>query len=288
MSKPSEYVPIHHIKTKEMNPLGFGLINLVDKGAYDSSVPHRHTFFELFYFAHGSGIHEIDFNKFPVESNSAHFVAPGQIHKLSLKNTQGYVLCFTEDFVSLKNKENFIEKFPFFASPGTPCLKLNDKLAKEFLTLVRSISNDLSTLQEGPDIIRSYLNIILLKLKQSFSLSEKSGSGDAQSRKQKVTAFKKLINDRYLKHLPVSDYADALHVSPNHLNALCKKHEGKTATGLIQERMILESKRLLYASEMNIKEISFYLNFEDVPYFNRFFKKHTGLTPIQYRQTIHK
>jgi AraC family transcriptional activator of pobA len=103
-----------------------------------------------------------------------------------------------------------------------------------------------------------------------------------------VIQFKKLINTNYLNHLSVSDYASSLNITPNHLNALCKKYEGRTAIQLIQERLLLESKRLLYATDMNIKEISYHLRFEDVPYFNRFFKKLTELTPIQYRECFQK
>lgn len=285
MERSTQYVPLHNIKTKEMGPLGFGVVDLAGRGAYDSSVPHRHTFFELLFFDAGQGDHEIDFNLFPIESHSVHFVSPGQIHQLSHKKTKGYVLCFTEDFISLKSKESFVESFPFYDSSNAPVLKLNKALSAEINALIVAVAAELrSGNTNEPDLYRSYLNIILLKLKTFFIQTRKNSVHPGQNKKQKVTAFKKLINDLYLQHKSVSDYADKLNVTPNHLNALCKKHEGKTATKLIQERLLLESKRLLYATDMNIKEISFYLHFEDVPYFNRFFKKQTQLTPIQYRQ----
>lgn len=286
MDKSDVYVPLHTIKTKEMGPLGFGVIDLVGKGGiYDSSVPHRHTFFELLFFERGQGIHEIDFNLLPIEDNSVHFVSPGQIHKLSLKKTKGYVLCFTEDFVSLESKESFVESFPFYDSSNSPILNLNKELSEEINSLIALVARELrSGNNNAPDLYRSYLNIILLKLKSFFILTKKNSKHPNQHKKQKVIQFKKLINELYLQHKTVSDYAERLNITPNHLNALCKKHEGRTATQLIQERLLLESKRLLYATDMNIKEISFYLHFEDVPYFNRFFKKQTGFTPIQYRQ----
>jgi AraC family transcriptional activator of pobA len=286
MDRSQAYVPLHTIKTKEMGPLGFGVVDLIGNGgkAYDSSVPHRHTFFELLFFENGHGLHEIDFNLYEVENNAVHFVSPGQIHKLTLKKTKGYVLCFTEDFISLKSKESFVENFPFFDSSGAPTLKLNKELGDEINSLIVSVARELrSGNADSPDLYRSYLNIILLKLKSFFLHSREKSKQLSQNKKQKVIRFKKLINELYLQHQPVSHYAELLSITPNHLNALCKKHEGKTAMQLIQERLLLESKRLLYATEMSIKEISFYLGFEDVPYFNRFFKKQTGLTPIQYR-----
>lgn len=286
MAKSAEPVPIHSIKTKEMGSLGFSIIDLAGSGGktYDSKIPHRHTFYELMFFLSGSGSHEIDFSSFPIEPNSVHFVSPGQIHRLIPRNTKGYVICFSEDFVSLNSREDFTERFPYYNDQSRPLLKLKKEQAEEIKSLVDLVVKDLaSTKNTQPDLYRSYLNIILLKLNEVYLRSLPHRSNE-QNRNSKVQHFKKLINRNYSANKSPSVYADELNVSPNHLNALCKKHEGKTAIQLIHERMILEAKRLLYATDMHIKEISFQLGFEDVAYFNRFFKKLCKLTPQEYRK----
>lgn len=286
MKSYTHKVPLHAIKTKEMGPSGFGMIDLHGSNgkAYDSSVPHRHTFFELIFFTEAQGNHEIDFNHFAIEKNSIHLVSPGQIHKLNLKKNKGYVLCFNEDFVSLKSKEQFTETFPFYNGSRSPVLPLKKEISSQLEDLVMHLRKEISAGVLGDvDICRSYLNIILLKLKSVFNENYKSKNPGARDSDNRVFQFKKLINENYLLHISVSYYAEKLNVSPNHLNALCKKSLGKTASHLIQERTLLESKRLLYATDMHIKEIAFYLRFEDVPYFNRFFKKQTDLTPLAYR-----
>lgn len=270
-----------------MAPLGFDVIDVSGKNgrSYDSSSPHRHTFFELFYFKSGQGTHEIDFKHYPVEGRSIHFVSPGQIHHLSLKSTQGSVLCFTEDFASLKSKGNFMEEFPFYDPTSHPCLKLSKILSEEIEGLIYSAERDIESLRKNnPDLLHAYLNIILLKIRSFFLEGDHSTMQPLPHKEKKVIAFKQLVSERYLSQHSVSDYARELNVSPNYLNALCKKHEGKTATALIHDRILLEAKRLLYGTDMNVKEISFYLRFEDVAYFNRFFKKQTGLTPLEYRR----
>jgi AraC family transcriptional regulator, transcriptional activator of pobA len=290
MNKFTEDVPIHRIKTKEMQPFGFDVININVKNggrAYDSSVLHRHTFFELFLFTGGKGLHEVDFQYFDTEPFSVHFVSPGQIHNLHVKSAKGYVVCFNEDFVSLDDEEDFVEKFPFYDGSSPPVMKLDKELATEIESLILSVAKELHVNSKNTELCRSYLNIILLKLRDCFTQGKNPGPSIA-GKKKKVTQFKKFINDNYLKHVSVSDYASLLNITPNHLNALCKKYEGRTAIQLIQERLLLESKRLLYATDMNIKEISYHLRFEDVPYFNRFFKKLTELTPIQYRERFQK
>jgi AraC family transcriptional activator of pobA len=290
MNKFTEDVPIHRIKTKEMQPFGFDVINVSAKDgrAYDSSILHRHTFFELFLFTGGKGLHEVDFQYFETEPFSAHFVSPGQIHNLHIKSAKGYVVCFNEDFVSLDAEEDFVEKFPFYEGSTPPVLKLSKELATEIEGLILAVSKELHTNPNNTELFRSYLNIILIKLRDRFNADRKIPGPSLAGKKKKVIQFKKLINTNYLNHLSVSDYASSLNITPNHLNALCKKYEGRTAIQLIQERLLLESKRLLYATDMNIKEISYHLRFEDVPYFNRFFKKLTELTPIQYRECFQK
>jgi len=286
MKNTPDYVPMHNIETKEMHPMGFDIIDLDGKGGkqYDSSQMHRHTFFELFFFTGGSGNHQIDFMHYPVAKNSVHFVSPGQIHKLSLRKTRGFVLCFTEDFISLQANENFIEKFPFYDGSGHPVISLGKAMNDELEQLISAINREFEIPGNGTEILRSYMNILLLKIRQSFSEQAHNKAAPAAARNAKVVSFRNRINEDYLEHRSVADYASKLNISPNHLNALCKLHEGKTAIQMLQDRLLLEAKRLLYATDMNIKEIAFRLNFEDVAYFNRFFKKQTQITPVQYRQ----
>lgn len=230
----------------------------------------------------------MDFQFFDTEPYSAHFVSPGQIHNLHVKSAKGYVVCFNEDFVSLDAEEDFVEKFPFYDASAPPVLKLSKELGAEIESLILAVEKELHINSKNTELFRSYLNIILIKLRDRFTADKKIPGPSIAGKKKKVTQFKKLINTNYLSHIPVSDYAASLNITPNHLNALCKKYEGRTAIQLIQERLLLESKRLLYATDMNIKEISYHLKFEDVPYFNRFFKKLTELTPIQYRERFQK
>jgi AraC family transcriptional regulator, transcriptional activator of pobA len=291
MNFKTKPIPLHGIETKEIGRSGFGIINLIgDAGKnYDSSVPHRHAFFELLVFKQAKGTHEIDFNNHPIENNTVHFVSPGQIHKLTLKKKQGYVLCFTEDFVSLKSKGRFIESFPFYDNLNHPILKLSKELSVQLNELIVAIKSELQTSNaDNMEICRAYLDIILLKLKSCFQKVTNDFRPGTTAKHQKIEQYKKLINENYLLHKTVSNYADKLSLTPNHLNALCKKQEGKTAIQFIHERLLLESKRLLYATDMQIKEISFYLNFEDVPYFNRFFKRHVGIKPLEYRMSSQK
>jgi AraC-like DNA-binding protein len=101
-----------------------------------------------------------------------------------------------------------------------------------------------------------------------------------------VRQFKSLIDENFVNSTQVTQYADMLYVTPGHLNDLIKTVTGKTAKQIIDERRILEAKRLLFWGEHSVKEIAGRLNFEDDAYFNRFFKKHTGNTPALFQRQI--
>jgi AraC-like DNA-binding protein len=101
-----------------------------------------------------------------------------------------------------------------------------------------------------------------------------------------VRQFKSLIDENFVNATQVTQYADMLYVTPGHLNDLIKTVTGKTAKQIIDERRILEAKRLLFWGEHSVKEIAGRLNFEDDAYFNRFFKKHTGNTPALFQKQI--
>jgi len=279
-------VPVYKIKTKEMLEAGFDILNLdspLQGRSYDASNFHRHTFFELFYFTRSGGFHEIDFRKFPITAHSVHFVSPGQIHHLNLKSAKGYVICFTEEFYSLPGYGLISHQFPFFGISHEPLLNLSKKenniLSQQINLLVQAHRD---TQGRGYEIMRSYVNVMLLTLKQ-IAIMQGRLLPDTDNRKI-VSEFRHKVNEMFLKGLSTRDYASLLHVTPNYLNSLCRKEAGKTATQIIHERVLLEAKRLLYSTDLSVKEVSFGLNFESPAYFTRFFKKQTATTPALYRE----
>lgn len=79
-------------------------------------------------------------------------------------------------------------------------------------------------------------------------------------------------------------YADKLFLTPKYLSAKVKALTNKTVNEWVDEAVILKSKALLKSTEQSIQEISFYFNFSDASSFGKFFKKHVGITPKEYRR----
>jgi AraC-like DNA-binding protein len=93
-----------------------------------------------------------------------------------------------------------------------------------------------------------------------------------------------LVETHYLRFGTIGQYAEALGVSERQLNDAVKRTVARTASQVVQERVVLEAKRWLSNTETGIAEIAFRLNIEDPAYFARFFKKQTGLTPGDFRR----
>jgi AraC-like DNA-binding protein len=103
-------------------------------------------------------------------------------------------------------------------------------------------------------------------------------------KQQVLVQLRRLIDQHYKTLRLPGEYARLLHITPNHLNALCQELVGRPAGAVIRDRVLLEAKRLLTNADMTAQEIAYELNFQDNSYFSRFFKKYTGETPEGFRR----
>lgn len=281
-------IPVHHLHAKNLQRTDFDVITLGAKANYADVHPHRHNFYELMVFTEGSGTHEIDFTEFAIEKNSVHFVSPTQVHKLNSQNARGFVICFSEEFLPLNAGQSFVDAFRFYDFTSySPVIKMESCVFREIADIAVVLNAGLdNTGALNREIRAAYLNILLLKIKEYFIAHCLDESNSTTAVNPKITAFRKLIAAHYTDHYTVFQYAQLLNISTSYLNALSKRETGRTAMDLIHERVLLESKRLLYSTTLSIKEISSLLHFDSDAYFVRFFKKNVQLTPLDYRNSM--
>lgn len=103
-------------------------------------------------------------------------------------------------------------------------------------------------------------------------------------RYQQVRAFAQLVDQQFRTLKRISAYAKQLSLSPNHLNALCRRLLHQTASDVLHARIVAEAQQLLTRTDKSVVAIADELGFADPSYFTRYFKKYVGHAPMAFRQ----
>jgi AraC-like DNA-binding protein len=248
------------------------------------SKPHKHDFYLLLYITQGSGDHIIDFKNYSISPGTFFLMTPGQVHSWNLdEHTDGFIIFFLKDFYRMHLSENSLIEFPFFhALNANPCIRLGKDHTVD--VIIHDMYDEFKkTSPLDQRLLRSYLDLLLLKLARKYPGSP---DGAISPSAFKLRKLEQLIEKHYLKLKRPGDYADLMNLSPSYLNQVCRQNVGKTLSDLIHERVILEAKRLFAYTDMTVNQVSHRLNFAEPSYFIRFFKKETGLTPDQFKETL--
>ncbi|MEM6264397.1 MAG: helix-turn-helix transcriptional regulator, partial [Bacteroidota bacterium] len=287
----SKEIPVYciesfHPNEEEPAPIGFDfqLLEVLAHRFKFTNRPHRHDFYNLLLITAGTGRHTIDFVTYKLQAGSFFFLSPGQVHSWELSpDIRGYTLFFKPDFFLIDRSPHRLRDLPFYHSMSNdPTVLLKDQSLREVVQLLESIRQEyLRPAPHQASIIRAFLEILLLKLSRFYDKDRPAASSYVS---HQVSTYETLIDHHFREAKNVKDYAEMMNLTPRNLGKICKKSLNKTATELIQERIILETKRLLLHSDLTVKQIVDDLQFKDDSYFVKYFKKATGTTPEQFRQ----
>ncbi|ARK13385.1 AraC family transcriptional regulator [Fibrella sp. ES10-3-2-2] len=249
--------------------------------------PHRHDFYLLVLFTQGTGTHTIDFIDYPIQPGSVFFMSPAQVHNWTFsEDADGYLLFFNPAFYLIDYPARKLSDLPLFHSLATPpVVYLPEADATDMTWLfAQTYRESVGSSYRREDIIRSYLNIILVKV-SGFCLASQPPHLSTHAQSQ-IRQLEQLVDRYYAEHKTVRDYADMMALSEKQLYTVCQTGLGKSLQKLIQERLLLEARRLLVHTELSVAQVADQLNFLDHSYFNRFFRKAAGQTPEQFRRSF--
>jgi AraC-like DNA-binding protein len=270
-------------------PFRFMLLDRSD-GSYNASEPHRHNYYEVFYFEQGGGEHDIDFQTYPIRDHSLHLVTPGQVHQIRrAPDSHGYIILFTAEFYALTLNGRELHSGVPFLNPGPPypVAHPDGEDRRRVLDTIRMIQGEVESDDAyREEMIRSYLSILLLHARRLIAEAGHISGNEEHPEHELVAKLRGLIERNFTTQHAPSAYAALLNVSRNHLNTTVRKMLGATIGDLINERLVLEAKRLLYHTEMSVKEIAYALNFDDPSYFTRFFRRNAGMAPHEFRESM--
>lgn len=257
-----------------------------DKKCFGEKKLHQHHHYILYLIASGSGKHEIDLNEYEINGNQAFFISSGQLHQCFASDVLGYFIQFDLDFYHSIRTPFKLFDFPFFHTALLEsCLELGENYDK-----IQNLVSQMFLEFEAKDnlgkwnILRYQLEILLIELTRIKQQQNTSNAHILVPNNEKLRKLEFLIEKYFVEHKDVNFYANQLHISSRHLNSIISLQTGKSISEMIQNRILIESKRLLLHSEKTVSEIAFELGFSDKAYFHRFFKKTTGETPLHFRQ----
>ena len=281
-----ELLPLHRL-TNTKDPATLRYERILPVAEPIASTSHRHDFFEVFLFRHGGGSHMVDFVEYPLENQSLHLVCPGQVHQVKrVPPSEGWVLMLSKDLVLSLPEVQALAALHQHALHRHACAVP----AADYSLLEALFSQLVQAIEAGvphPEVVRSSLSLVLLKSVLLLKPAEPEPvQATASAALRLARQFSGLVEQHCLAQHQVTFYADKLAITPGHLNVVSKAWLGKTAREVIQDRLLLEARRLLLHSEMATKEIAFHLGFEDPSHFSKFFKSCSNASPTDYRRQI--
>lgn len=281
----------YHLHKDEPNKLQFEIYPLGDyliRNAEHTQKPHVHSFYQIIWFTSGKGKHYVDFNEYEIEDNTLFFISKGQIHHFDENQYEGAIIHFNESFIA--DNENYVSIFLkhniFHSFEKEPLFKIKQTDSKELLNIVNQMQTEMWTPNQFAhgEYLKILLHLFLIVI-QRFGI-RKNCNGLSMNNPSHIlfVKFRKLIEENYPQIHTVSEYAKLLNISSKSLTNCTKEISHQTPLEIINERIILEARRLLSYSEKNVNEIGFELGFEDPSYFVKFFKRYMQMLPSDYRK----
>lgn len=253
----------------------------------DWTIPaHRHDGLHQFQFLeHGSVRGTIDGQDFEAQAPVMLMLAPGSVHgftytpdavghQMTLPTTTLRQLLGGSKLVDVELGTSYV--LPRLDGGGeTECTNLFAQVAREFRT-------------QSPGRVHALLACATLLAVQflrrrgeHFKRERGQGERDALVRR-----YLALVEQHYREHEPLSFYAHALRVTPDHLSRTCRHVLRQSALQILHERLMLEARRLLAYSPMSVTKVAQLLGYEDAAYFSKFFSRAVGNTPSEYRALV--
>ncbi|MES2458908.1 MAG: helix-turn-helix transcriptional regulator [Bacteroidota bacterium] len=242
--------------------------------------PHRDGGYTFIIQEEGNTDIEIDFQTYRIEAPSIVFIKPDQVHRLiafghasvstsiiTEENLRPEYLSLLQALAPVKPLPVTAETMLVLSETAALCMKLSEKKEEKLYNTI---------LQESCN------TMVAIVISQYMAIAEPT---DHSNRIEVITrSFKVALENDFKKVKNPAAYAGLLNISTSYLNECVKGTTGRSVTAHIQQRIILEAKRLLFHSSRSVKEIAAELGYDDYSYFIRLFVKVAGSTPMNFRE----
>lgn len=252
----------------------------------------RPGFFVLNLVKQATGRYLIDGQEFPIRPYSVFLIRPGHYRTVEFQElTESYHIALSESFLKENVHPAIFEEFPFLLTDSHAATSVSPGMFAEFEHLYQQLAREYQAHSPfRPQLLGHLLAVLLLKFRE-YCWPEANLPPDGRSAAI-VRHFQRALEQHYRapssdvarSAFRAQDYAEAQHLHPAYLAQVIKNSTGKPISAWIAEKTVAEAKARLRHTQFTIKELSHQLGFAEPAHFSNYFKKHTGLTPTQYRQ----
>lgn len=249
---------------------------------------HRHDRFFQIHYIHNGHVHLfLDDRQYRLNGPLCFITPPGVPHAfVTAEGSEGQVITVRQQLVwKLFEGETALAQGlnqPLCIGLDMQCDEAAP-IATHLAPLFRLVADEFASQLAGREAnLQALLRLILASLLRLAERAQSESPATAESLRQ-FHRFNLLVEAHHAEHWPLQRYADELGLTTARLNLICRRLADMSSKQLIFERLLQEAKRLLLHSGHSVNQICFALGFRDPAYFSRFFSRHVGMPPSDYR-----
>jgi AraC family transcriptional activator of pobA len=242
---------------------------------------HLHTqLFQVFLYAEGSGVVFSEGHKITLNAPCLLIIPENTLHGFEQQpDVKGTVITLSSAYLEqlFQNTSPVIQ-----ALAAVQYFNKNNNidLFEKTVQNIHAIEDELFGSYAQRDVmLQSLFTTLFTNIFRLSNLQHVQSLSDDNRSLKIFKAFLKSIRKSNSPHKPINDYAKEQHITPVHLNRVCRTVAKKTATDIVQDHYISEAKKYFSHTSLSIAEVAYQLNFEDPAYFSRYFKKKEGVSP---------
>ena len=249
--------------------------------------PHKHdAFIQILYLTQGGGEVLINDARYQVSSPALILIPSQNVHGFQFTPTiDGPVVTAAQKSLESMAAVVMPELVSVLRKPVVLHLDESSRHAEALMPLFLGIEREWRVHAVGQ--VAAGMSLVMALLVQVARLSnvlEPAPMANNSRKAQQIEKFRALVDAHFRERRPIEDYANEMGLTAGHLTRLCREVLNVSSQDVVNARILHEAQRELVYSSDGIKQIAHWVGFVDEAYFTRFFRKHMGLTPSEFRE----